>query len=226
MRRLLALLSLLLLIIAAVWLTRDVGWALLARHQAALLGWVNTHPLLAGSAYVLAYIVTAALSLPHGVLLTAAGGLLFGTLVGAFLTAIGATIGAGLLMVLLRTILAETLRRQQDKIPTTMRARLARDGFSYLLVVRLLPVFPFWLVNLTAAVAGLPLAVFVPATLIGVLPVTFIVSSIGSDLGAVLAAGHSPDLSILFAPRLLLPLIALAALSLLPILLRGRLRHA
>lgn len=226
MRRLLALLPLLFLIVAAVWLTRDVGWAWLAGHQAALLGWVGAHPLLAGGAYVLAYIVTAALSLPHGILLTAAGGLLFGTLVGTLLTATGATIGAALLVVLLRTILADMLRRQQDKIPATMRARLARDGWSYLLFVRLLPVFPFWLVNLTAAVAGLPLAVFIPGTLIGVLPVTFIVSSIGSGLGEVLAAGHSPDLSILFAPRLLLPLVALAALSLLPVFLRGRFRHA
>jgi uncharacterized membrane protein YdjX (TVP38/TMEM64 family) len=106
-----------------------------------------------------------------------------------------------------------------------MRMRLARDGMSYLLFVRLLPVFPFWLVNLTAAVVGLPLRLFIPGTLIGILPVTFIVSSIGAGLGEVLAAGHTPDLSSILAPRILLPLIALAALSLLPVFLRRRIRH-
>src|SRR6185437_12442040 len=129
------------------------------------------------------------------------------------LTAIGATIGATLLLALLRSLLAETLRRQQQKIPEAMRVRLARDGLSYLLFVRLLPVFPFWLVNLASAVVGLRLRVFIPGTLIGGLPVMFIVASIGAGLGDVLAAGRSPDLSALFAPHILLPLIALAALS-------------
>ncbi len=225
MRRLLALLLLLTPIVAAVWLTRAVGWEFLARHQDALRGWVGAHPLLAGGAYVLAYILTAALSLPQGVLVTAAGGLLFGAMAGTILTAVGATAGSALLVVLLRTILADTLRRQQRKIPDTMRMRLARDGMSYLLFVRLLPVFPFWLVNLTAAVVGLPLRLFIPGTLIGILPVTFIVSSIGAGLGEVLAAGHTPDLSSILAPRILLPLIALAALSLLPVFLRRRIRH-
>lgn len=225
MRRLLALLSLLIFIAACVWLTRGVGWDVLARNQVALHGWVDAHPLLAAGAFVLAYIATAALSLPHGALLTAAGGLLLGAIPATILAAIGATAGSALLLVLLRSLLANTLRRQQAKIPETMRMRLARDGLSYLLVVRLLPVFPFWLVNIAAAVVGLRLAVFIPGTLIGVLPVTYILASIGAGLGDVLAQGRTPDLATLFAPQILLPLAALAALSLLPVLLRRRVRH-
>ncbi len=226
MRRLLALLPLLIFAAAGVWLTRGLGWDTLARNQDALQVWVVAHPLLAAGGYLLAYIVTAALSLPHGVVLTAAGGLLFGAVEGTVLTAVGATAGAAVLVVLLRSLLTDTLRRQQQKIPQAMRLCLARDGLSYLLFVRLLPVFPFWLVNLAAAVIGLRMAVFIPGTLIGVLPVTFIVASIGAGLGDVLAAGHTPDLSALFAPRILLPLIALAVMSLLPVLLRRRIRHA
>jgi uncharacterized membrane protein YdjX (TVP38/TMEM64 family) len=225
MRRTLALLPLLIFVAAGVWLTRGLSWDTLARNQDALHGWVGAHPLLAAGVYLLAYVVTAALSLPHGILLTTAGGLLFGAVEGTVLTAVGATAGAALLVVLLRSLLADTLRRQQQKIPQAMRMRLARDGLSYLLFVRLLTVFPFWLVNLAAAVVGLRLVVFIPGTLIGVLPVTFIVSSIGAGVGDVLAAGHTPDLSALFTPRLLLPLVALAALSLLPVLLHWRTRH-
>jgi uncharacterized membrane protein YdjX (TVP38/TMEM64 family) len=226
MRRLLVLLPLLVFVAAGVWLTRGVGWDTLAHHQQALRIWVGTHPLAAACAYLLAYIATAALSLPHGAVLTATGGLLFGAGEATALTAIGATTGATLLLVLLRSLMADTLRRQQQRIPQAMRMRLARDGLSYLLFVRLLPVFPFWLVNLAAAVVGLRLRVFIPGTLIGGLPVIFIVASIGAGLAGVLAAGRPPDFLSLFSPHILLPLVALAALSLLPALLRWRTRHA
>jgi uncharacterized membrane protein YdjX (TVP38/TMEM64 family) len=101
-----------------------------------------------------------------------------------------------------------------------MRAHLARDGFSYLLALRLVPLFPFWIVNLAAAVAGIRLTVFVPATLLGILPASFVLSWIGADVGGVLADGRTPDLSLMFSPRVLLPLLALAVLSLLPVLVR------
>jgi uncharacterized membrane protein YdjX (TVP38/TMEM64 family) len=103
-----------------------------------------------------------------------------------------------------------------------VQERLARDGFLYLLALRLVPLVPFWIVNLAAAVAGIRLAVFIPATLIGIVPASFILSSIGSGVGGILAEGRTPDLSVLFGPRILLPLLGLAALSLLPILLRRR----
>lgn len=226
MRRILPLLFLILLFAAALWLSHGIGWDTLARHQEELLAWVRSHPLLAAGAYVLAYVLTAGLSLPHGALLTAVGGLLFGAVVATALTVVGATAGASILLVLLRNLLGGTLERQRARIPDAMRQRLARDGFSYLLAVRFLPLFPFWLVNLAAAVVGMRLAVFAPATLIGCIPVTFVVSSIGSGIGDLLAQGHTPDFSVLFAPRFLLPLLALAALSLAPTLLRRRTAHA
>jgi uncharacterized membrane protein YdjX (TVP38/TMEM64 family) len=122
----------------------------------------------------------------------------------------------------LRSAFGATLNRQRDRIPDKMRARLARDGFSYLLALRLLPVFPFWIVNLAAAVAGIRLAVFAPATLIGIAPASFVLSWIGAGVGSVLAEGRTPDLSLLFRPRIVLPLLALAALSLVPALVRRR----
>jgi uncharacterized membrane protein YdjX (TVP38/TMEM64 family) len=222
MRRFLLLLVLLLLVAVAFWFSRDLGWDTLARNQGRLLAQVGAHPVAAATLFLAAYVLTAALSLPHAALLTVTGGLLFGAALGAALTVTGATIGACILLAFLRSAFSNTLNRQRHRIPETMRARLARDGFSYLLAIRLVPLFPFWIVNLAAAVAGIRLAVFAPATLIGIAPVSFVLSWIGADVGSVLAEGGTPDLSLLFKPNILLPLLALAMLALVPALVRRR----
>jgi uncharacterized membrane protein YdjX (TVP38/TMEM64 family) len=222
MRRLLPLLVLVGLAVAAFVLLHGVGWDSLARHQGVLKDWVAANPVASGVLYILAYIATAALSLPQGALLTVVGGFLFGPVIGWALTVIGATIGASVLLVIVRSAFARTLERQRHRIPEPVQARLARDGFSYLLALRLVTVLPFWLVNLAAAIAGLRLPVFVAATFLGIAPASFVLSSIGAGIGTVLAEGRTPDLSVLFSPRVLLPLLGLAALSLLPALLRRR----
>jgi uncharacterized membrane protein YdjX (TVP38/TMEM64 family) len=222
MRPLLLLLSLIIAIATAFWLTHDIGWASLAQHQGELLSWVRTDPFQAAGAYVLVYVLTTALSMPHAALLTVAGGLMFGPVLTLFLTSIGSTTGATLLVLALRSILAETRRRQRRRIPETVRQGLERNGMSYLLFVRVLPLFPFWVVNLAAAVVDVRIRVFVPATLIGVLPMTYVLASIGAGIGNVLASGHRPDLMQIFQPHILLPLAGLASLSLIPVLLRRR----
>ena len=94
---------------------------------------------------------------------------------------------------------------------------LEQNGFSYLLAIRLLPAFPFWLVNLAAGLSGMRLLPYAAATVIGIMPATFVYASIGSGIGEVLATGGTPNLAVIFAPHILGPLIALAALSLLPV---------
>jgi uncharacterized membrane protein YdjX (TVP38/TMEM64 family) len=226
MRPLLLLVSLIAVIAAGIWLTHGIGWAALAYHQAELRHWVKADPFEAAGAYVLAYVLTAALSMPHAALLTVAGGLMFGPLPTLLLTSIGSTTGATLLVLMLRSILADTLRRQRGKIPERVRRGLERDGISYMLFIRVLPLFPFWVVNLAAAVAEVPLRVFVTGTLIGVLPMTYVLASIGAGVGDVLAAGQKPNLMQIFQPHILLPLAGLAVLSLIPVLLRRRSAHA
>jgi uncharacterized membrane protein YdjX (TVP38/TMEM64 family) len=222
MRRFLPLLVLLVFAVAAFVLLHGIGWDSLARHRVLLTDWVGVHPVASATFYLLAYIATAALSLPQAALLTVAGGMLFGTILGGVLTVIGATIGGSILLIVARSAFARTLDRHRHHIPEQVQVRLARDGFSYLLALRLVPVFPFWIVNLAAAVAGIRLGVFVPATLLGIAPASFVLSSIGSGVDSVLAEGRTPDLSVLFAPRILLPLLGLAILSLLPTVLRRR----
>ena len=222
MRRFLPLLVLAALAVAGVVLLRGIGWESLARHQGVLLEWVQAHPVGSAGLYLLAYILTAALSLPQAALLTVAGGLLFGTVVGGILTVTGAAIGASILLVVVRSAFGQILERNRHRIPAPVQDRLTRDGFSYLLALRLVPLFPFWLVNLAAAVAGIRLMVFFPATLLGIAPASFVLSSIGAGVGSILAEGRTPDLSVLFSLRVLLPLAGLAVLSLLPVLLRRR----
>lgn len=225
MPRIVPLLMLAALATAALFLLPGLGWTTLAANQANLHAWVGGHPVLAAAAFTGCYVATAALSLPHAALLTVAGGWLFGASLGCALTVAGATAGAAILMVVVRSAFAGLAERSRDRIPETLRLRLARDGFLYLLALRLAPVFPFWLVNLAAAFAGMRLSVFVPGTLIGIAPVSFILSSFGAGLDQVLAAGRQPDLSILFSPGILLPLLGLATLSLLPALLHRHPGH-
>ncbi len=204
----------------ALGLQRLVTWDALAAHQAALLGLVADHPLLAPLAYVGVYVLIVALSLPGGVVMTVSGGLLFGTLAGTVLAVIGAAVGASLLFLAARHAFAEPLSRRASGLLARVRPGLQRDGFSYLLALRLIPVVPFWLVNLAPALVGMRFAPYAAATLLGILPGTLVFASIGAGVGGVLAAGRHPDLSVVFTPRVLLPLLGLALLSLAPVIWR------
>lgn len=218
MRRFIPLLLLGMTAIAAFIFVPDAGWSSLVRHYDQLHGWVAGHPAAAHALFVATYSLATVLSLPHAALMTIAGGLLFGTLVGFILAVLGATLGASLLLLIVRQAFDATTLH--DRIPDRVRTRLARDGFLYLLALRFTPVLPFWVVNLAAAAVGMRLSVFVPATLIGIAPVSFILSWSGARISVVLAQGGTPDFAALFTPRFLLPLLALSAASLAPIWLR------
>lgn len=219
LRRFLPLLLLLVALIA-IWasgLTDALTWAGLARNQALLAGWVGEHPVLAAGTYVGLYMVSTALSLPQGALLTIAGGLLFGAVVGASLAVTGATAGAVILFLAARSALGEALTKRGGSAMASVRDALRRDGFSYLLAIRLLPLFPFWLVNLAASVCGMRLFPYTAATLLGIIPATFVFASIGAGVGTVLSSGGTPDLSVIFSWPVLGPLVGLAMVSLAPV---------
>jgi uncharacterized membrane protein YdjX (TVP38/TMEM64 family) len=101
-----------------------------------------------------------------------------------------------------------------------MEEGFRRNAFSYLLVLRLVPIFPFWLVNLVPAFCGVSLGTYTLATLIGIVPGSFVYTSIGNGLGALLDRGETPDLMIVFQWDILLPILGLAALALLPVALK------
>ncbi|MCP4329889.1 MAG: TVP38/TMEM64 family protein [Alphaproteobacteria bacterium] len=168
--------------------------------------------------YTIGYIAVIAFSLPGGAILSLTGGFLFGIAIGSVLTIVGATIGATTLFVAAKTAFGEVLQARAGAAVNRMRDGFQKNAFSYLLFLRLIPVFPFWLVNLVPALLNIPLSVYMLATLIGIIPGTVVYVSVGNGLGAVLDAGRSPDLGIIFDLEILLPLIGLALLSLVPIL--------
>jgi len=216
-------------LIAAAWaagVARWLSFEALADHQAGLAAWVGARPLLAAAAYVALYVGVVALSLPGGAIMTLAGGLLFGPWVGTALAVAGATAGACLLFLAARGALAPLIARRAARLLDTVRPGLERDGFFYLLTIRLIPVVPFWLANLAPALLGLPFGAFAAATFLGIIPGTAVFAGIGAGLGEILAAGQRPDFAVIFSPPILLPLLGLAGLSLLGAVWRRRMRHA
>ena len=210
-------------VFAAVWksgLTEHLSWAGLARNQTFLKSEVAAHPVLAPFLYLCIYFGAVTLSLPQAAVLTISGGLLFGTVAGGALAVIGATTGAVALFLIARSAFGATMVRRAGPRLDQLCQALVKDGFSYLLAIRLIPVVPFWLVNLAAPLCGMRLHHFAAATFLGIAPATFILASIGSGLGEVLAKGEQPDLSVILSFPILGPLLALAALSVTPVLWR------
>ncbi len=196
---------------------RYLTFAALAENRAWLCGLVARWGAGAALVYVLIYAVIVALSVPGGAILTIAGGYLFGTWLGGACAVIGATAGAACIFLAARAGLTGLVRRagRFDKLEAGFRA----NAFSYLLVLRLVPLFPFWLVNLVPALAGVTLRTFLAATFIGIIPATFVYASLGEGLGEVV---EQPDLQILFRPAVLAPIIGLALLALVPVWYKRR----
>ena len=200
------------------WLSFDT----LARHRVTLSGWVSGHPLLSAGAFVAIYTVVAALALPGAVWLTLGGGFLFGAALGTALTVTGATMGATLLFLFAQRVFgADALQKLGPKAEGLARG-IQANAWSYLLVLRLVPLFPFFLVNLVPAFCGVRPAVFIVTTGLGIIPGTAVFALSGAGLGRVLDAGGTPSLSGILTPEIIAALCGLAALALLAIPLKKR----
>ncbi len=198
----------------AFGLHRYLSLDALAAHRAALVDLVAQRPVAAAMLYVAAYVGVVALSLPGGAVMTLAGGFLFGPWLGTALTVVGATVGACLLFLAARSALAPFVAERAGPLLERVRPGLERDGFFYLLSLRLIPVVPFWLANLAPALVGMRFFPYAAATAIGIVPGTAVFAGIGAGLGEILAQGGSPDLLVILSPGILLPLLGLAGLSL------------
>ncbi|MEZ5667955.1 MAG: TVP38/TMEM64 family protein [Alphaproteobacteria bacterium] len=193
---------------------------LLKTHHADLTGWVSRHFVLAVLVYALVYAVSIALSVPGGAVLTLVGGFLFGAWAGTAIVVVAATVGATGLFLAARTAVGEGLSRNAGPFVRKMEAGFKRDAFSYLLFLRLTPVFPFWIVNLAPALLQVPLRTYVIATALGIVPGTFVFASFGAGLGNLLAAGDDISVGDVLSLEVILGLSALALLALAPIAFR------
>jgi uncharacterized membrane protein YdjX (TVP38/TMEM64 family) len=192
---------------------RYLTFSALARNHDWLCGLVQQWGILAALVYVLIYAASVALSVPGAAILTIAGGFLFGTWIGGLCAVIGATLGATAIFLAARGGLGG-LAQRAGRFVGKLEAGFRADAFNYLLVLRLVPIFPFWLVNLVPALVGVRLPTYVLATFLGIIPGTFVYASLGNGLGSLV---EEPDLAIIFRPSLLVPIVGLALLALIPV---------
>ncbi len=141
--------------------------------------------------YMLIYVAVVALSLPGGLFMTLAGGLLFGWQVGAPATVVAATIGATLVFLIAKTSVGENLAAKAGPWLAKLKDGFNENAFSYLLFLRLVPAFPFVVVNLAPALLGVPLRTYVLGTFLGIIPGTTAFSVAGAGLGSVVASQNT-----------------------------------
>ncbi|MCI3181972.1 TVP38/TMEM64 family protein [Caulobacter sp. CCUG 60055] len=182
------------------------------------------HPAAAVAGYVCAYALLVGCSVPASLFMTLLGGFLFGPWLGGAAATVGCAAGSVLIFAVGRTALGDLLRGRAGGAIARMEAGVRDNAFLFLISARLLPVLPFWLTNLASAFVAIPLRTYALATLIGVLPGSFIYAGLGAGLKRAIDAGGRPSLALLADPRILAPLCALAVLSLAPMLLRRRRR--
>lgn len=212
----------------------------IAENRDLLKGYIEDHALLSLLVYMGIYVVVIALSLPGGVFLTLTGGFLFGWLIGGLATVIAATIGATIIFLIAKTSFGEPLAARAGPRLDKLRAGFQDSALNYLLFLRLVPLFPFWLVNLAPALLGVGVGTYVFGTFIGIIPGTYAFSYVGVGLDSVIEAQQQAyqnclaaqgagggqvceftlDPAALLTPELLIAFAALGVVALIPVILK------
>jgi uncharacterized membrane protein YdjX (TVP38/TMEM64 family) len=209
-----------LVLFVALDLDRYVSLDGLRGHRSELTDWVARNGVAAGVVFAAAYAIAVACSIPGGALLTIAGGFLFGPYAATAYVVCGATLGATALFLAARFALTGFLKGRVGGALAKMAAGFNENPLSYLLILRLVPLFPFWLVNIVPALLGVRTSTYVIGTFFGIIPGTFVFALVGDGAGAVLDAGKDLDLDIIYKPRFVAPIIGLAVLATVPIAYR------
>jgi uncharacterized membrane protein YdjX (TVP38/TMEM64 family) len=212
-----------------------------------LKSFIAEHFVLAVAAYMAIYIGAVALSAPGGLVMTLAGGLLFGWKVGIPATVVAATIGASILFLVAKSSFGETLAAKAGPVLGKFSDGFKENALSYLLFLRLVPLFPFVLVNIAPALLGVPFRTYFVGTLLGIIPGTSAFSVTGAGLGSVveaqnkvyqdclaakpanpdIACPYTIDTSALLTKELLAAFVLLGIVSLIPVVMKFlRDRHA
>ena len=202
------------------------------------------HSILSVAAYMAIYVLSVALSLPGGLILTVAGGLLFGSLIGGLAAVVAATAGATIVFLIARTAVGETFSARAGPWLAKLSVGFKEEALSYMLFLRLVPAIPFWFVNIAPAVLGVPLGTYVVGTFLGIIPATFAFASAGAGLDSVVMAAKNEHAacvalkgayacklkihaSSLLTKELILALVLLGLVALIPVVLkRWRKMHA
>ncbi|GHD98218.1 membrane protein [Defluviimonas sp. 20V17] len=203
----------------AVFLRDDLSFAALSHNHARLAAFRDAHYPLAAGLFMASYVGLVAFSLPGALIATLTGGFLFGLFPGVLFNVIAASLGAMLIFWAARAGIGTDVATRLDRSGGAMkrfRDGLRANEWSFLFAIRLVPVVPFVLANLLPALLGVRSARFAITTALGILPGALIYTWLGAGLGDLFARGAAPNLGLILEPRFLIPLLGLAALSLLP----------
>jgi uncharacterized membrane protein YdjX (TVP38/TMEM64 family) len=199
----------------AAFFTFDLGrhltLAALKANKDALRAYTDAHYLISVFAFIVAYCVQTALSLPGAVIFTLTGGFLFGTALGTLYVNIGATSGAVLAFLTARYLFRNAVERRFGEKLIAIQRGFSQDAFNYLLTLRLIPLFPFFLVNLAAGLTRIRVSTYTAATAIGIIPASIVYANAGSQLGRI------ESLKDIASPQVLGALALLGLLSLVPV---------
>jgi uncharacterized membrane protein YdjX (TVP38/TMEM64 family) len=184
----------------------------LKANRQALLDFYATHMLATVAGFMAIYIIQTALSLPGAAILSLAAGAIFGAIMGTVYAVISASIGATLAFLVTRYLLRDLVLSRFGSRLEGMNRELEQRGFNYLLFLRLVPVFPFFLINLAAGLTRLPLGTFMLGTLLGIIPGGFVFVNAGASLATI------TSISGIATPRVLGSFALLGLFALLPVL--------
>ncbi len=208
-----------LLVFFATGTHHAVSWQGIARNYAGITGFADDNLPVAALGFTVIYILAVAFSLPIALFLSLTGGAVLGWL-AVPLVVIGATTGAGIVFIAARTFFADLARARAGPFIARLESGFTANAFSYLLALRLIPVAPFWVMNIVPAFSRMSLIAFLGATCLGILPGSAVFVSVGRGLDHILAAGQTPDVEILRSPAILGPLAALGLMALIPVVWR------
>ena len=196
----------------------------LAEQRQALHAYVGANVFWSALLFLVVYILAVAFSFPAASALTIFGGFLFGWILGGALVAVGATVGASILFLATRSAFGGFLRHRVDGFVKKLADGFRENAFGYLFVIRLAPVFPFFVVNIAAALFDISLGRFIAATFFGILPGTFAYAYLGQGVDSVLvaaqASGREAQISDLVTRDITLAFFALALVALIPTIMR------
>lgn len=164
--------------------------AALKGQRDSLLSFTETHYLATLLAAVLIYTAAVALSIPGAIILSLAVGLMFGRWVGTAVIVFSATLGATLVFLAARYLFAQAVQKRISGLAKKLIEGFNKNAFNYLLFLRLVPLFPFWLVNLAPAFTPIKLRTYVTATAIGIIPGSFVFANLGQSLGRIVSVGQ------------------------------------
>ena len=203
-------LSLLWILVISEFLTLET----IKSYRIILLNSVTNYPLTSLTIFIGIYVLSITLSLPIATLLTLLAGFLFGQWAGTLIVGISATTGATLLFIAARHIVGEKLHKKAIPIYNKIELNMQKNTASCMLFLRLVPIFPFFLVNIVSAMFNVRLSLYITTTFLGILPMTFIYTSLGHGLGQI------ESLNNLVSLKSIIALSILGILSLTPIFLR------